>query len=73
MFVNLNKIGNLQFGGAIIELLFGETTIKEYNRLDLGIWDGSTGFPIESFPQMIDYNVEASFYRTVDLKEQLFV
>jgi len=36
-FTNLNKIDNLQFGGAVTELLFDETTVEEYNKLDLNV------------------------------------
>ncbi len=73
MFINLNKINNLQFGEAITGFLFDETTVKEYDRLDLNVRDNLTGFSIESFLQMIDNNVETLFYRTVDLKKQLFI
>jgi len=37
MFISSNKTGNLQFEGAVTELLFDKTTAEEYNRFDLGV------------------------------------
>ncbi len=73
MFINPNKTDNLQFEKAVMEFLFNKTMAEEYNRFDLDIRDSSTGLPIESFFQMINYDAEASFYRTVDLKKQLSI
>jgi len=49
MFTNLNKINNLQFKKAVIELLFDKITVEEYNRFDLNIQNSSVGFLIKSF------------------------
>ncbi len=62
MFINLNKIGNLQFGGAVTELLFGKATTEEYNRLDLGVRDNPVKLLGESVLQVINYDSKTSFY-----------
>ncbi len=45
-----------------MEFLFDKITVEEYNKFDLDIWDSLTGFLIKSFFQMINYNIETSFY-----------
>ena len=72
-FVYLDKASYFELRRIVLELCFDKTTAKEYNRFDFDGKDCLAVFPFETVLQMIYYDTETAFQRTVDLKEELFV
>jgi hypothetical protein len=72
-FVCPDEANYFELRRTVSKLYLGETTAEEYNGLDFGGKDYLTVFPLEAVLQMIHYDTEAAFQRTVDLEEELFV
>ncbi len=66
-FVCPNKTNHFELRKTISKLYFGKTTVKEYNGLDFGSKDCFAVFSFEAIFQMIHYNAEVAFQKTVDL------
>ncbi len=72
-FVYLDEVNHFEFRKTVSELYFDKTTVEKYNRLDFDDKDYLAVFPFEAVFQMIYYNAEAAFQRTVNLEKELFV
>jgi len=73
LFVYPDKASYFEFRRTVPKLCLDKTTVKEYDGLDFDDKDCFAVFPFEAVFQIIYYDIETAFQRTVDLKKKLFV